>query len=155
MKNKKSDSKTKKTESVNQAQINNMDLDEPVTDIKGTIVGFVAPDKAEKTQEEEIQDFKLKKQSERELSKLSEEEQKRRRKEYKEEEERLEEVKTELIKSIRERIPVIEKKFMKELSPTKKENVVEKVKNNSRQKMIQNEKISQQKPKVEEKERDE
>ena len=101
---------------------------EQVTDVKGTIVGFVAPDPEEKSQEQEIQDFKLKKQSEKELAKLSEEEQKAKRKEYQEEEERLEGVKVELIKSIKERIPAIEKKFKFVPPPTKKGKVVQKVK---------------------------
>lgn len=100
--------------------------EEKVTDIKGTIVGFVAPDPKEKTQEQEIQDFELKKQSERELARLSEEEQKKKRKEYKEEEERLEKVKAELLQSIKVRIPAIEKKFKIELPNNKKGKVVEK-----------------------------
>lgn len=52
------------------------EIEEKVADVKGTIIGFIEEDPAEKTQEQEIQDFKLKKQNERELSKLSEEEQK-------------------------------------------------------------------------------
>lgn len=100
---------------------------EQVTDVKDTIVGFVAPDPVEQTQEEEIQNFKLKKQSERELAKLSEEEQKAKRKEYEEEEERLKGVKVELLKSLRERIPAIEKKFKLVVASVKKGKVVEKV----------------------------
>ena len=100
--------------------------EEKVTDIKGTIVGFVAPDPKEKTQEQEIQDFELKKQSERELARLSEEEQKKKRKEYAEEEKKLEKVKAELLQSIKVRIPAIEKKFKIELTNNKKGKVVEK-----------------------------
>ena len=59
---------------------NRNNSEELVTDVKGTIVGFVAPDPVEQTQEEEIQKFKLKKESEKERAKLSEEEQKRKRK---------------------------------------------------------------------------
>lgn len=106
---------------------------EQVTDVKGTIVGFVAPDPEEKNQEQEIQDFQLKKQNERELAALSEEEQKKKREEYKKEEERLEGVKTELIKSIKERIPAIEKKFKFVEPPVKKGKVVQKVKSKTRQ----------------------
>ena len=107
---------------------NNNEEQEQVADVKGTIVGFVAPDPVEQTQEQEIQNFRLKKQKEKELAKLSEEEQKRKRKEHAEEEERLEGVKAELIKSIKERIPAIEKKFKLVIAPVKKGKVVEKVK---------------------------
>lgn len=106
---------------------------EQVTDVKGTIVGFVAPDPEVKTQEQEIQDFQLKKQNERELARLSEEEQKKKREAYKKEEERLEGVKAELIKSIKERIPAIEKKFKFVEPATKKGKVVQKVKSKTRQ----------------------
>jgi len=108
---------------------------EQATDVKDTIVGFIAPDPVEQTQEQEIQEFRLKKQSERELAKLSEEEQKKKRKEYEEEEKRLEGVKTELLKSIKERIPAIERKFKLVIESTKKGKVVEKVKSNTRQKI--------------------
>lgn len=100
---------------------------EQVTDVKDTIVGFVAPDPVEQTQEEEIQNFKLKKKTERELAKLSEEERKAKRKEYEEEEEKLEGVKVELLKSLRERIPAIEKKFKLVVASVKKGKVVEKI----------------------------
>ena len=127
--------------------------EEKVTDIKGTIVGFVAPDPKEKTQEQEIQDFELKKQSERELARLSEEEQKKKRKEYKEEEERLEKVKAELLQSIKVRIPAIEKKFKIELPNNKKGKVVEKqnVKGRVQSKYLDPQK---EKQKEEEKERE-
>lgn len=106
---------------------------EQITDVKGTIVGFVAPDPVEQTQEQEIKDFKLKKQNEKQLAKLSEEEQKKKREEYKKEEEKLEAVKAELIKSVKERIPAIEKKF-KFVEPTvKKGKIVEKVNNKTLQ----------------------
>ena len=99
--------------------------EEKVTDIKGTIVGFVAPDPKEKTQEQEIQDFRLKKESERELAYLSEEEQRKKREQLNEDEEKLEKVKAELLQSIKVRIPAIEKKF-KMVEPTRKGKVVEK-----------------------------
>ena len=101
--------------------------EEQVADVKGTIVGFVAPDPVEQTQEQEIQEFRLKKQNEKELAKLSEEEQKAKRAKYKEDEERLEGVKAELIKSIKERIPAIEKRFKLVIQQAKKGKVVEKV----------------------------
>ena len=41
---------------------------EKVTDIKGTIIGFVAPDPEEKTQEQEIENFKIKKETEKSLT---------------------------------------------------------------------------------------
>ena len=106
---------------------------EQVTDVKDTIVGFIAPDTEEKTQEQEIQEFKLKKQNERELAKLSEEEQKKKREEYAEQEKKLEGVKAELLKSIRERIPAIEKKFKLVVAPVKKGKVVEQVRGKARQ----------------------
>lgn len=110
--------------------------EEQIADVKGTIVGFVAPDTVEQTQEEEIQNFRLQKQKEKELAKLSEEEQKKRREEEEEEEERLEKVKLELLKSIRERIPAIEKRFKRVIETTKKGKVVEKVKGKTRQNII-------------------
>lgn len=125
--------------------------EEKVTDIKGTIVGFVAPDPKEKTQEQEIQDFELKKQSERELSRLSEEEQKKKRKEYAKEEERLEKVKAELLQSIKVRIPAIEKKFKIELTNNKKGKVVEKQNVKGR---VQSKHIEQQQEKQNEDEKE-
>ena len=107
---------------------------EQVTDVKGTLIGFIAPDQAEQTQEEEIQSFKVKKEKEKELAKLSEEQQKKKRKEYEDDEERLEKIKMELIRSIKERIPAIEKKFKLVESTPKKANVVEKVKGKSQKK---------------------
>lgn len=109
--------------------------DEQVTDLKGTIVGFVEQDPIEKTQEEEIQNFKLKKENERELAKLSEEEQKAKRERYKEEEEKLEGIKIELLKSIKERIPKIEEKFKLVIAKTKKGKVVEKIQGKKQQKI--------------------
>lgn len=100
--------------------------EEKVTDIKGTIIGFVEPDQKEKTQEQEIQDFILKRQTERELAYLSEEEQKRKRKQFEEEEEKLEKVKEELLQSIKIRIPAIEKKFKIVEETNKRGKVVEK-----------------------------
>ena len=125
--------------------------EEKVTDIKGTIVGFVAPDPKEKTQEQEIQDFELKKQSERELARLSEEEQKKKRKEYAKEEERLEKVKAELLQSIKVRIPAIEKKFKIELTNNKKVKVVEKQNVKGR---VQSKHIEQQQEKQNEDEKE-
>ena len=81
--------------------------EEKVTDIKGTIVGFVAPDPKEKTQEQEIQEFRLQKQNEREMALLSEEEQKKKREQYEADEERLEKIKAELLQSIKVRVPAI------------------------------------------------
>ena len=81
------------------------------TDVKGTIIGFITPDQTEKTQEQEIQDFEIKKETDKELATLSEEEQKKKREKYKKEEARLLKIKEELLRSIRERIPAIEKRF--------------------------------------------
>lgn len=128
--------------------------EEKITDVKGTIVGFVAPDPTEQTQEQEIQDFRLKKQSERELAKLSEEEQKKKREEYEKEEERLEEVKTELLKSIKERIPAIEKRFKLVIATEKKGKVVEKVQSKTLQKINEKEDEMQKSQNQDEKERD-
>lgn len=128
-----------------------IESEEKVTDIKGTIVGFVAPDPKEKTQEQEIQDFELKKQSERELARLSEEEQKKKRKEYAKEEERLEKVKAELLQSIKVRIPAIEKKFKIELTNNKKGKVVEKQNVKGR---VQSKHIEQQQEKQNEDEKE-
>ena len=116
-----------KRNELNMKKSKKINSEEQVTDVKGTIVGFVAPDPVEQTQEEEIQKFQLKKQNEKELAQLSEEEQKKKRKKYEEDEQKLEGVKAELLKSIRERIPAIEKRFKLVIAPTKKGKVVEKV----------------------------
>jgi len=128
--------------------------EEQLTDLKGTIVGFVATEPVEQTQEQEIQDFKLKKQNEKELAKLSEEEQAQKRKQYKEEEEKLEGVKAELLKSIKERIPAIEKRFKLVIQNNKKGKVVEKVKSNTLQKIEEKEADLTKSEKQEEKERE-
>lgn len=132
-------------------KINN---EEQVTDVKGTIVGFVAPDPVDKSQEQEIQEFRLKKQNERELAQLSEEEQKKKREEYEKEEEKLEGVKTELLKSIRERIPAIEKKFRFTQPPVKKGKVVQKVNSKTLQKVQEKEADLQKTQTQDEKERE-
>ena len=113
----------------------NNNKQEQVTDVKGTIVGFVAPDPEEKSQEQEIQDFRLKRETERELAQLSEEERRKKKAEYEKEEEKLERVKTELLQSIKERIPAIEKKFKVVETPTKKGKVVEEVKGQTPKKL--------------------
>lgn len=128
--------------------------EEKITDVKGTIIGFVEPDPIEQSQEEEIQKFKLKKQNERELAKLSEEEQKEKRKKYEEEEEKLEDVKAELIKSIKERIPAIEKKFRIIMEPTKKIKITQKVQEKTVKKEQKKEEKIQEEPKIEEQERE-
>lgn len=132
----------------------NNNKEEQVTDVKGTIIGFVAPDPEEQTQEKEIQEFRLKRQSEKELAMLSEEEQKKKRKEYEEEEEKLEGVKTELLKSIRERIPAIEKKFRLVEPVVKRGKVVEKVNSKSKQKVDEIESDLQKSKNQDEKERE-
>ena len=48
----------------NDKKNNNIESEEKVTDIKGTLVGFIAPEQEEQTQEEEIQNFQLKKKQE-------------------------------------------------------------------------------------------
>ena len=112
---------------------------EKVTDVKGTIIGFVAPDPEEKTQEQEIEEFKIKKETEKELAKLSEEEQKKKREEYEEEEKKLEVIKIELLKSIKERIPKIEEKFKINISNSRKGNVVEKIESKTLEKIEEKE----------------
>lgn len=129
------------------------DKKEKVTDVKGTIVGFTSPDPVEKTQEEEIQEFKLKK-DERELAKLSDAERKEKEKKFKEEEERVEKAKSELLVSIRKRIPAIEKRFKLVVAPIKKGKVVENVKSNSRQKIVKKDKDLPKEQENSEKERE-
>ena len=133
---------------------NNKNEQEQVADVKGTIVGFVAPDPVEQTQEQEIQEFRLKKQSEKELAKLSEEEQRAKREKYKEDEERLEGVKAELIKSIKERIPAIEKRFKLVIQQAKKGKVVEKVDSKTLQNLQEKEADLQKTQNQDEKERE-
>ena len=132
---------------------NNNNNEEKVTDVKETIVGFIAPDPVEKTQEEEIQNFKLKKESERELARLSEEEQKAKREKYKEEEEKLEGVKAELIRSIKERIPKIEEKFKLVIANAKKGKIVEKIQGKTQEKIKEKEENFEQSQNLDEKER--
>ena len=133
---------------------NRKNNEEQVSDVKGTIVDFVAPDPIEKTQEEEIQKFKLKKETERELAKLSEEEQKEKRKKYEEEEKKLEGVKIELLKSIKERIPKIEEKFKLVITNAKKGKIVEKVNGKTQQKIQEKDAELEQSQKTDEKERE-
>ena len=121
----------------NNKKNNNESQERQVTDIKGTIVGFIAPEKEEQTQEEEIQNFKLRNQKEKEIANLSEDEQKKKREEFEKDEERLEKIKAELLRSIKERIPAIEKRFKMEMPTTKKGKVVEKVNGKSPKKMQQ------------------
>jgi len=133
---------------------NDSNEQEQVTDVKGTIVGFVAPDPQELSQEEEIQEFRLKRQTEKDFEKLSEEEQKKKRKEYQEEEEKLEGVKAELLRSIRERIPAIEKRFKLVLPAAQKGRVVEKVKTKTRKNIEEKDSELQNNQNKVEKERD-
>lgn len=133
---------------------NNESQEGQVTDIKGTIVGFIAPEQEEQTQEEEIQNFKLKKQKEKEIAMLSEEAQKKKREEIEKEEERLEKIKAELLRSIKERIPAIEKRFKMEMPITKKGKVVEKVNGKSSKKMQQKDNILEKEQDNDEQERE-
>lgn len=139
---------------MNNNKKNNGKEKEQVADVKGTIVGFVAADPVEQTQEQEIQEFRLKKQSEKELANLSEEEQKAKRAKYKEDEERLEGVKAELIKSIKERIPAIEKRFKLVIQQAKKGKVVEKVDSKTLQNVQEKEADLQKTQNQDEKERE-
>lgn len=132
----------------------NNENQEQVTDIKGTIVGFVAPEQEERTQEEEIQNFKLRKEKEKEIAKLSEEEQKKKREELEKDEERLERIKAELLRSIKERIPAIEKRFKMESPTTKKGKVVEKVNGKVPKKMQQKDNTLEKEPSNDQKERE-
>lgn len=127
---------------------------EKVTDVKGTIVGFVAPDPEEKTQEQEIQDFKLKQQNDKEFAMLSEEEQRKKREEYREEEEKIEKIKAELLESIKVRIPAIEKKFKLVETTMKKGNVVEKVKSKTLENLEEKEADLQKNQNKDQKERE-
>ena len=139
----------------NNKKNNNSESQEQVTDIKGTIVGFVAPEQVEQTQEEEIQNFKLRKKKEKEIEKLSEDEQKKKREEIEKEEERLEKIKAELLKSIKERIPAIEKRFKIEVAtPKKGKVVVEKVNGKAPKKMQQKDNTFEKEPNNDEKERE-
>lgn len=132
----------------------NNENQEQVTDIKGTIVGFVAPEQEEQTQEEEIQNFKFRKEKEKEIAKLSEEEQKKKREELEKDEERLERIKAELLRSIKERIPAIEKRFKMESPTTKKGKVVEKVNGKVPKKMQQKDNTLEKEPSNDQKERE-
>lgn len=132
----------------------NNENQEQVTDIKGTIVGFVAPEQEEQTQEEEIQNFKFRKEKEKEIAKLSEEEQKKKREELEKDEERLERIKAELLRSIKERIPAIEKRFKMESPTTKKGKVVEKVNGKVPKKMEQKDNTLEKEPSNDQKERE-
>lgn len=138
----------------NNKKNNNESQEGQVTDIKGTIVGFIAPEQEEQTQEEEIQNFKLKKQKEKEIAMLSEEAQKKKREEIEKEEERLEKIKAELLRSIKERIPAIEKRFKMEMPITKKGKVVEKVNGKSSKKMQQKDNILEKEQDNDEQERE-
>ena len=135
-------------------KVNIKNDEEKVTDVKGTIVGFIAPDPVEKTQEQEIQEFEIKKETDKELAKLSEEEQKLKKEEYEKEEKRLEKIKNELLESIRKRIPAIEKRFKLVIEPNKKEKVVQKVKSQTLKNVEQKDAEMQKNKNNEEKERE-
>lgn len=77
--------------------------------VVGEVVSnFVKEEQVELTQEEEIEKFKLKKEK---LYNLTQEELKIKEEKEKEEEEELKKMKAELLKSLRERIPLIEKRI--------------------------------------------
>lgn len=84
--------------------------EEEKVDVKGTIKGFMVAEQAEKTQEQEILDYKEKKKTEKRRN-LTEEELKRKKEKDEEEEEKLKKIKQELLQSLKVRIPEIEKKF--------------------------------------------
>lgn len=84
--------------------------EEEKVDVKGTIKGFMVAEQAEKTQEQEILDYKEKKKTEKKRN-LTEEELKRKKEKDEEEEEILKKIKQELLQSLKVRIPEIEKKF--------------------------------------------
>ena len=98
---------------------------EETVDIKGTIKGFVSEDKPEKTQEQEILEFKEKKKVAK-MRNLTLEEAKKVKEREEEEEERLKRIKQELIQSLRVRIPEIEKKFSMTLDEGKNKKFSEK-----------------------------
>ena len=98
----------------------NKDIKENQIDVKNTIVGFIAPEEPEKTQEQEIIDFKLK----RDREQVEEEEKKEEKKlSYEEEEERLKKIKQELLQSLNVRIPAIEKRFKMQEPTLKKQKI--------------------------------
>ena len=100
-------------------------IKEETLDIKGTIKGFVSEDKPEKTQEQEILEFKEKKKVAK-MRNLTLEEAKKVKGREEEEEERLKRIKQELIQSLRVRIPEIEKKFSMMLDEGKNNKFSEK-----------------------------
>ncbi len=85
--------------------------EEEKIDVKGTIKGFMVEEQEQKTQEQEILDYKEKKKAEKRRN-LTEEELKRKREKDNEEEEKLKKIKQELLQSLKVRIPEIEKKFI-------------------------------------------
>lgn len=100
-------------------------IKEDEIDIKQTIRGFVSAEQEEKTQEQEILDYKEKKDTEK-LRNMSPEEIRKQKEKEAEEEERLKKIKQELLRSLKERIPEIEKKFFVMLDDRKDRKLSEK-----------------------------
>lgn len=84
--------------------------EEEKVDVTGTIKGFITEEQSQKTQEQEILDYKEKKKTEK-LRNVTQEEIKRRKEKEDEEEEKLKRIKQELLQSLKVRIPEIERKF--------------------------------------------
>ncbi|MCI8654658.1 MAG: hypothetical protein HFJ48_02120 [Clostridia bacterium] len=101
--------------------------EEEKVDVAETIKGFISEDKPEKTQEQEILEFKEKKKAIRARN-LTVEEEKRIKEKEAEEEEKLRRVKQELLQSLKVRIPEIEKKFAITLDDSKNKKFAEKEK---------------------------
>lgn len=75
------------------------------------VENFIKEEPVELSQEEEIEQFRIKKENERKIYNLNDEERKKKENEEQEEEEKLRKQKAELLTSLRERIPAIEKRI--------------------------------------------
>lgn len=94
-------------------------------DIKQTVKAFVSEEKVEKSQEQEILEYKEKKKPEK-LRNLTPEEIKKVKEKEAEEEEKLKRIKQELLQSLKVRIPEIERRFAIVLDDSKNKKFSEK-----------------------------
>lgn len=99
--------------------------EEEKVDVSGTIKGFITAEPSEKTQEQEILEYKEKRKAEK-LRNLTPDEIKRRKEKEDEEEKKLKRIKQELLQSLKVRIPEIEKRFRMTLEDRKDKKFPEK-----------------------------
>lgn len=93
------------------------------TIVIGEVIGnFIKEEPKELSSEEEIIQFKIKREIQA-IKNMTEEEKKKKEEEARQEEEELQKQKRELLDSLQKRIPAIEKRIYGQVTPTKKESL--------------------------------